>query len=725
LEIEIWKSKKELLWYNDNCDTIKRMSRFFAFLLKGTFILYAGINIILPAFFSFNAKAAEAKDAPASLFVSPSSATFTTGSTFTISVFVNTAGQSINAIQADIRFPPNKLQVVSHSGGKSIIGVWVAQPSYDNRLGTIKFQGAIPSPGINTTSGLIAEITFRVISTGTAIVKFEDTSKILLNDGKGTDVLGQTTGGVYQLVLPPPAGPTVSSPTHPDQEKWYANRSVTLIWGTDEAVEGYSYELSDRPIDIPDDTSEGFKTVQTYQNVPDGIHYFHIKSIRNGSWGGVSHFAVRIDGSPPARFKIDVSPGENTVVKKPVISFETTDAHSGVEHYETKIVPLTPISEKLESKDETTEYFFTEQHSPYTPELAVGEYDILVRAYDFAGNYTEEVQRISILPAVLWSLQARGIQIGTVLVPWVFILSIAGVLVLISLAFAWHFIRWHRGVDLRHRKMELPPEIKEKLDELKMLREKYKGLMPILFAFFFSTCFLTIAAIPAYSAPPLDPPEEVIELAPPIVTSVSRNISNKELLYIGGKVAIPKSEVKIFLQNLETGETTSYNVTSDAKGDWFYSHRTFLQSGKYLIWTQTRLQEATSPPSPQIPISVSAAALQFGASRLSYESIYLGAALALFALVVLLGSLSLYHYYHGKKKHNLLLEEIRKSEAMIHRGFAVLKKDIEAELAMVKRARASGTLSEKEKEQEEKILEDLQRIERYIGKELWEIEHTA
>ncbi|RMD66878.1 hypothetical protein D6833_00945, partial [Candidatus Parcubacteria bacterium] len=227
---------------------------------------------------------------PASLFLVPSSGTFTVGSTVRISLLLNTAGQNVNAVEANLRFPPDKLQVVSPSAGKSLIGIWVSQPNYDNRKGVLRFQGAIPNPGINTSRGVVSDITFRVVGVGTAILQFEDSSKVLLNDGKGTNILGQVTNGVYHFVLPPPGGPIVTSPTHPDQETWYRNSTVTFEWESEEGVDAYSYMLNKVPVDTPDNIPEGRATRQTYTNLADGVYYFHIKALRDGVWGGVTHY---------------------------------------------------------------------------------------------------------------------------------------------------------------------------------------------------------------------------------------------------------------------------------------------------------------------------------------------------------------------------------------------------------------------------------------------------
>ena len=271
-----------------------------------------------------------------SIYIGPPSGTFTVGSTFTVSVYLNTGGQFINAVEANLSFPPDKLQVVSPTAGKSIIQVWINQPVYSNVEGTLKFQGAIPTPGINTQAGVISTVTFRARSVGTATIRVLDDSRVLLNDGKGTDILGQTSHGVYTLILPPPAGPIVTSPTHLDQEKWYEVKNAVFRWEVTPDAQGFSYVLNDFPVDDPDDISEGQRGTARYENLSDGTHYFHIKSLRAGVWGGVTHYAIKVDSTPPAVFEIEISPSDYTSNRRPIINFETTDQVSSVDHYELK-----------------------------------------------------------------------------------------------------------------------------------------------------------------------------------------------------------------------------------------------------------------------------------------------------------------------------------------------------------------------------------------------------
>jgi hypothetical protein len=48
----------------------------------------------------------------AKFLLSPSSGTFTVGSTFDVSVFLDTEGKPVNTVSAILLFPPDKLQLV-------------------------------------------------------------------------------------------------------------------------------------------------------------------------------------------------------------------------------------------------------------------------------------------------------------------------------------------------------------------------------------------------------------------------------------------------------------------------------------------------------------------------------------------------------------------------------------------------------------------------------------
>ncbi|MEK7608473.1 MAG: cohesin domain-containing protein [Patescibacteria group bacterium] len=658
----------------------------------------------------------------ASLFLSPDDGSFTVQNTLTTAVILDTEGESVNAFELFIKFPPDKLQVVSPSTGQSIVGVWVDQPTFNNQTGRIEFKGGVPG-GIVTDRGVIASITFRAKGVGEAIVRPTEDSRIFRNDGKATDVFKGAKGGSFLLRLPAPQGPLVFSETHPDQSKWYLNSSVSLEWTNESGTlaRGYSYILNNNPIDVPDDIPEGTQTSVIYRDLPDGRYYFHIKSLSNeGLWGRVTHYAFKIDASPPAEFRIAALPKAKTSRRQPILQFQTTDAESGLDHYEMKVIPLRRQGEVLASLKEESQPIFFEAQSPYlTSPLFLGSYDVIVRAYDVAGNYRDSAERIRIVSALFRSIGDEGLEVKElVVIPWMGIWSSFALLIFLAGYLVFVIRRSHKKTAKQQETKDLPDYVREKIDELNKYRSKYGTLIALLLA------FAALSLIPM--APrTANASEDILRLAPPLVTSMAKDISNEEIFYVGGRVEAPRADVVLYLQNLNTGETISQATVSNERGEWFYRHNTFLSSGDYLLWTQVRSGEVLSPPSPQIELGVRETALHFGASRLSYEMLYLILLFVLSAIVLVLIGFAIWHHTKFRKVKRSLAKEVREAEESIRRGFAVLRRDIQSELALFKKTKLPQSISQEEKIREAQLLKDLAWVESYVGKEVWDIERAS
>lgn len=314
---------------------------------------------------------------------SPRSGTFTEGSTFDVPILLDTKGSSINGIELKINFDKDKLSIVEPSNGKSIVGVWVEPPKYDNSRGTASFVGVIPD-GIKTDSGLIGTITFKAKSSGRAVVRIASDSSILLNDGLGTEVSLGLGRAEYDIIPKAPEGVVVFSQTHPNQSDWYNNNNPIVSW---EGLgnEGFSIVLDDKPFTIPDNTVDLTENSKSFESLSDGLWHFHIKSKKSGVWGGTSHFLLKIDTTPPARF----TPETNYVVasvilvERTLVSFFTTDNMSGVDYYEVGVIDKSqPVSESP---------VFVQASSPFqVPITKNGNLRVIVRAVDKAGNVRDE-----------------------------------------------------------------------------------------------------------------------------------------------------------------------------------------------------------------------------------------------------------------------------------------------------------------------------------------------
>lgn len=162
----------------------------------------------------------EATAQSASFYLSPRTGNYGVGENFSVNVLVNTQGTPINAAQATIKFPPEKLEVVNISKSASIFTLWFQEPIWSNSKGEISFGGGLPSPGYRGEAGRIITIFFKAKSEGEAKVTFEK-EIITANDPWGTNIFSFSQEGNYAIFLPgkvPPKASTLSEIHEIDKE---------------------------------------------------------------------------------------------------------------------------------------------------------------------------------------------------------------------------------------------------------------------------------------------------------------------------------------------------------------------------------------------------------------------------------------------------------------------------------------------------------------------------
>lgn len=314
---------------------------------------------------------------------SPRIATFIEGSTFEVPIIINTNSHSIKKINIKVNFDKDKLLVIEPSGIRSIIDSWDHLPSYDNSKGFLSYEGTI-SEGVVMESGLLGTIKFKAISLGSAVISIDSDSNIILNDNLDSKSMIDYGRAEYNIIKKLSDGPTIFSETHPLNNKWYNNSSPIVSWYKNIGIDGFSFELDNKPFTIPDNVIDSVDTTTSFNDLNDGLWYFHIKEKKNGAWGTTSHFLIKIDTFPPAKF----SPEENsfsasTILSgRSLISFFTIDNLSGVDHYEIGTIDKNqPLTEAP---------VFVEATSPYqVPILKNSTLKVIVRAFDKAGNLQE------------------------------------------------------------------------------------------------------------------------------------------------------------------------------------------------------------------------------------------------------------------------------------------------------------------------------------------------
>jgi hypothetical protein len=104
--------------------------------------------------------------------------------------------------------------------------------------------------------------------------------------------------------------PTIISPTHPDQGKWYTNNSPAFSWSSADDYSGpdtYSWGIDHSASTNPPQIGMTNATSTTdIKGLSDGIWYFHVRARdRAGNWSESAHYMVKIDSiSPKASVEI-------------------------------------------------------------------------------------------------------------------------------------------------------------------------------------------------------------------------------------------------------------------------------------------------------------------------------------------------------------------------------------------------------------------------------------
>lgn len=256
--------------------------------------------------FAFCIGVGDAGAASASLYFSPSGGNYTVGNTFSVDVKINTGGEKANAADATLVFDTDDLEAVGISKNNSVFSLWVQEPIFSNSQGAINFAGGKPSPGFSGTAGTIITVTFRAKTAGQANLGFAAGS-VLADDGKGTNILSGLGSAIFNLAAktfspsPPadsgrlPSKPVVSSLTHSEAEKHYSNNDPEFSWELPDDVTGVSFLLNDKPLSNPGPISDGLLELKKFEDVADGVNYFHIKFRNEQGWGPITHRKFLID----------------------------------------------------------------------------------------------------------------------------------------------------------------------------------------------------------------------------------------------------------------------------------------------------------------------------------------------------------------------------------------------------------------------------------------------
>jgi len=226
------------------------------------------------------------------LYISPKSANIPSLSTVSVSVGLNTNGESINGISAYLSYPSDKLEVawISYGGAFPL----QAEGSYGG--GSIRISRGSISGAVGNVN--VATIGFRGKAQGTATVSFIGGSGAArTSDGSDALNLGGSSGAVFTIGVPKPgSSTTVSSPTKVatvvDTTKpvisnvkvdLIATDTATITWQTDEKANStvdYGLSADKYFINVNDNNQTTAHTIKLAGGslIPGAVINFRVKS---------------------------------------------------------------------------------------------------------------------------------------------------------------------------------------------------------------------------------------------------------------------------------------------------------------------------------------------------------------------------------------------------------------------------------------------------------------
>lgn len=352
----------------------------------------------------------------ATLAVNPGTGEFSAGQRISVSVYVSSPDKSVNAVSATLSFPASLLAVTSLNKTNSVANLWVQEPSFSNTAGTVSLEGVILNPGFTGDKGLVLTINFLVKSPGVANVTFTNGS-VLANDGNGTNILSNFYSASYSIggeavqsnTLAPtgvPLAPEVISPTNPDPDKWYPVSNPQFTWTVPAGVTAVRLLYDKSSISTPAVVYAPPISEKSLSDVSDGTYYLHAQFRNANGWGAITHFRFRVDTTPPHRFSIRFPGASDPTDPRPTVAFSTSDDQSGLDHYKVKVDAEDPLTVPRSAVSDTI---------PYTlPLQAPGQHNLLVQAFDQAGNYETAIASFTVqaLPAPVVTDYPRIIRSG-------------------------------------------------------------------------------------------------------------------------------------------------------------------------------------------------------------------------------------------------------------------------------------------------------------------------
>ncbi len=306
-----------------------------------------------------------------------------------LAVKLISGGENINAANIVINYDPAMVEVrdinTTHSFCQDDLFV---EKSIDNKKGEVTIVCGVPTPGFNGDEGVVAELIVKPLKEGAVSFTFSPYTQVLANDGLGTDVLRHADNASYNItegIDELQTYPLVISPSHPDSERWYADKNIMFYWNNP-VGQKISYSFDQDKESVPDKNYQGWLSDKKFiklQVEKDGIYYFHTLLWKAGKpVYPASYVKVKVDTTPPEAPTMKLSNINLTKGEILRMEFFSRDELSGLQkNYYVTV---------------DNNYFLPTGSSLFMPFIESGKHTITVRAFDNAGNYSDTSQEIRV-----------------------------------------------------------------------------------------------------------------------------------------------------------------------------------------------------------------------------------------------------------------------------------------------------------------------------------------
>lgn len=207
----------------------------------------------------------------------------------------------------------------------------------------------------------------------------------------------------------------------------------------------------------------------------------------------------------------------------------------------------------------------------------------------------------------------------------------------------------------------------------------------------------------------------------PVITHYPERVSQGNQLIIDG-IAIPDAGVIVFVKR-EGEATTERKIKVDEEGNWRYIHAQSLERGAYSAWAITEdARGARSEKSETVTIAVSAPLfLKFGEVAIDYLTTMITLIVLIFASAFAI----FYGWYSVTTWRKRLRKEVHEVEGAVTNAFQTLNEDIQEQFETLEGVKSQRELTKEEKKILAQIKENLKITEKFISKEIKDVEREV